>query len=159
MAGARTAQLLAGVAIVAGACGLAFKRPEVRFEGLRVGGLGLRGGTVYAQLHVINPNDFRLETTGLSYDLEVGDRTLSDNGWTRLASGTFDTPIRVDGNSSTMVEIPIEFSYAQMGGALRAILEKGTFDYRVTGTVHVQEPISRDVPYSRTGVVSLSGVR
>jgi LEA14-like dessication related protein len=155
----QVAALMAGGAFVASACVGAFQRPDVRFEGMRVGGLGLRGGTVYAQLHVTNPNDFRLETTRLSYDLEVGDRAAADNGWSRLANGTFDTPIEVDANSSKVVEIPIEFNYSQMTGALRTILDKGTFDYRVSGVVRVAEPISRDVPYSRTGVVTMSGIR
>lgn len=147
--------LLMGVAV--GACSMAFRQPEVRFEGVRLGGLGLRGGTVYAQLHVINPNGFGLETTSLTYDLEISEDEADE--WSRLAAGTFEEPIRVPGRDSAVVEIPIEFAYADAGAAMRSILDRGTFDYRVSGLVSVLDPVRRNVPYRRTGKVSLAGVR
>jgi LEA14-like dessication related protein len=153
--------ILAGlVAILAGAaCAGAFQQPEVRFYGLRLGGLGIRGGTVYAQLNVANPNRFGLETTALTYDLELRNDENGQGTWSRLASGTFAEPIRVAARDSAVVEIPIEFAYADMGAAFRSIMDRGTFDYRVSGVVSVRDPIRRDVPYRRTGTVSLDGMR
>lgn len=158
----RTRSLLALTALAAGlgGCAFGFEQPVVRFDGLRLGGLGVRGGTVFAQLHVVNPNRYGLETTSLSYDLEVGGPAGNgDPQWATLATGTYSDPIRVEGRDSAVVEIPIEFTYSQMGGALRSIMERGTVDYRVSGTVDIRDPIRRAVPYRRTGTVSLGGVR
>jgi LEA14-like dessication related protein len=136
-------------------CLAGYQQPEVRFDGIRLGGLGLRGGTVYAQLHVLNPNRFSLRTDELSYDLELagpGD----DVDWVRLAQGTFRERIEIEARDSALVEIPIEFAYADLGGAIRSILDRGTLDYRVTGRVRLTDPIDRSIPYRRTGKVTFS---
>lgn len=144
----------------AAACGVAFEPPEVRFEGMRLGGVGLRGGTIHAQLYVGNPNGFDLEASSLTYDLEVRNGESSgDNGWKRLADGTFDETIRVGAGESKVVEVPIEFEYADLGGALYAIMDHGTFDYRVTGVAKLRRPIGRAVPYRHSGRVSMAGAR
>jgi LEA14-like dessication related protein len=140
------------------ACFASFERPEVRLEGVRVGGIGLRGGTVYAQLHVVNPNGFALRAHGLTYDLDLAG-TGSGDDWLPLAEGTFDERIDVPARDSAVVEIPIEFSYGDLSGALRSMLDRGTLDYRVSGSVRVTEPVGRTVPYRHTGTVSMSGVR
>lgn len=153
----RRAVLVCG--LIATGCGAAFVQPQVRFDGLRIGGLGILGGTVYARLHVVNPNRYDLATSALTYDLELAAVEDGQTSWSRLASGTFAEPIRVDGRDSVMVEIPIEFSYADMGGALRSVLDRGTFDYRVSGIVSVSDPVRRQVPYRRTGTVAIGGAR
>lgn len=140
------------------ACSSALRQPEVRLDGIRVGGLGLRGGTLYAQVYVSNPNRFDLETRSLTYDMQVPHPDDAAN-WVSFAQGTIDEEIRVRGNSSTVIEVPIQFRYDDFGGAVRSILDSGTFNYRVRGDVLLSQPVGRTIPYSRTGVVSLAGVR
>lgn len=158
MSGLRSVLLvLLATVIVLGGCGAAYKRPEVRFEGMRLGGVGLRGGTFYAQLQVVNPNGFRLESSSLTYDFEVTDAArTADDGWMRLTSGTFDEPIRVGANDSADVEIPIPFEYAQLGGALQSIMNGGTVGYRVSGVVSLRQPVRRNVPYRHSGRVAVA---
>ena len=142
-------------AIPLAGCLAGYQQPEVRFDGIRLGGLGLRGGTVYAQLNVVNPNRFGLRTDALSYDLELsgpGD----DADWIRLAEGTYRERIEVEARDSAIVEIPIAFDYADLGGALRSILDRGTIDYRVSGRVELTDPIGRSIPYRRTGTVNFT---
>src|SRR5690606_3880000 len=55
------------------ACSGALKQPEVRLESVSIGGVGLRGATLYADVHVTNPNGFDLETRQLTYDLQLPD--------------------------------------------------------------------------------------
>jgi LEA14-like dessication related protein len=140
------------------ACASVFRAPEVQLQSVRLGGIGLRGATVVAQLYVENPNSFGLETRSLSYDLELRDRESSEE-WLRVAAGTIDQKLQVDGRSERVVEIPIEFSYSELGPALRSLLDRGTFDYRVSGQVQVSEPLSRTVPYRKSGRVTLQGVK
>jgi LEA14-like dessication related protein len=138
-------------------CLSSYRQPEIRFDGIRLGGLGLSGGTVYAQLHVINPNSFTLRTSELTYDLELAEAGGTDDRWLQLAEGTLSERIEVAGNDSTVVEVPIDFAYRDLGGALRSVLERGTVDYRVSGTVQLVDPVRRSVPYRRTGRFTMAG--
>jgi LEA14-like dessication related protein len=141
------------------ACAGAFRQPEVRFDGVRIGALGLRGGMLYAQLFVANPNRFAFETAGVSYDLELRSPNGAGEQWVRVAEGSFEEPVRVSSRDSVLVEIPIEFTYAALGGALRSVLDQGAVSYRVEGVVHVRDPVRRSVPYRRAGVVMVTGSR
>jgi len=148
--------LLAGLGL--SACASAFTQPEVRFDGVRLGAIGLRGGLLYAQIEVVNPNRFGFQAQSLSYDLELRAPTADGEGqWVRLAEGVFTESIRVGGRDSTLVEIPIEFTYAALDGALRAVLDRGNVNYRVAGVVEVSDPVRRSVPFRRTGVVAIGG--
>jgi LEA14-like dessication related protein len=154
----RTRSILLPALFLAGACSSAVRQPEVRLESVRVGGIGLRGGTLYASVYVGNPNGFDLETRSITYDLQVEDPD-SAGEWVTFSRGTVEEEVRVEGNSSKVIEIPIQFRYDDLGGAVRSILDTGTFNYRVTGDVRLSEPIGRTFPYSKTGVVSMTGVR
>ena len=154
----RSAILLMMLAV--SACFPRVKQPEVRLAGIRVGGLGLRGGQIIAQVQITNPNSFALEADEITYDLEVSDpAATSGDRWIDFAEGRFEQDVRIGGGDTLIVEIPIEFTYAALGGAVRSIMERGTFEYRVKGEVKLQEPIGRDIPYRHQGNVSLSGVR
>jgi LEA14-like dessication related protein len=144
--------------LLLGACSSVMRQPEVRLESMRVGGIGLRGGTLYAQVYVGNPNGFDLETRSLTYDMQV-EHPDSAGRWVSFSQGTMEEPVRVRGNGSTVIEVPIQFRYDDLGGAVRSILDTGTFNYRVRGDVELSQPIGRTIPYSKTGMVSLRGVR
>lgn len=147
------------LAVVAAGCMGNFEEPEVRLEGIRVGSVGLGGGLLYAELSVRNPNDFGLETRGLSYDLEVANAGEGDPDWVRLADGRYEDPIIVGAQDSTRFEVPVEFTFANLTGIVGAVLDRGVVDYRVSGTVDVREPRSLSVPFRRVGKVSLDAIR
>ncbi len=67
--------------------------------------------------------------------------------------------VRVPAGGDAYVEIPIEFSFGEMGGLLRPMLDRGEIQYRVRGRVDVEDPVSRTIPYRHEGRVTLSGVR
>ena len=143
-----------------GACSAAFRQPVVTLDGVRVDAIGLRGGTLVAQVHIDNPNPYGIRTERLTYALEVAESSgEGERTWRPLTEGTFEDEIRMPGGGATIVEIPIDFSYGDMGGMLRSILDRGTFEYRVSGEVAVREPARRTVPYRHSGTVSISGVR
>jgi LEA14-like dessication related protein len=140
------------------ACSLAYRQPEVRLDGVRVGSIGLRGGLLYADLHVTNPNGFDLETSGLTYDLQLAD-PKNANEWVTAAKGNLDETFKVEGHRGTVIQVPIQFRFEDLGGALRSVLETGTFNYRVSGDVQLKEPVGRTIPYRKTGIVTMSGTR
>ncbi|MGH7501310.1 MAG: LEA type 2 family protein [Longimicrobiales bacterium] len=110
---------LATVLLALSACFLSFRQPEVRLAGLRLGTIGLTGGTVFARVVITNPNRFALAAEGLEYDLELGDPDR-DDAWIRLADGVFDGDLRVEGSDSTLVEVPLDFRFEGLGTALRS---------------------------------------
>ena len=127
-----------------------FKEPIVTFKDLRVRGLGLTGGSLDAYLSVYNPNGFRLDATRLSYKVSVGDNQL----WT----GALDSRFTVQDRDSTTIRIPVDFTYAGIGGAARQMMQSGSVPYTVTGDVTVATPVGNfTVPYSGTGRFSAFG--
>jgi LEA14-like dessication related protein len=141
-------------AIAAAALGLAgctalgraaFQDPIVNLQDIRVLGLGTSGGQLEVHLSVYNPNDYRLDATRLTYRVFVGDSI-------GLASGAFDTRATVQADDSTIVKIPVAFTYSGLGAAATQLLRTGAVNYRVAGDVTVGSAIGNfTVPYSATG--------
>jgi len=146
------------VVVLGAACSAIFRQPEVQLQSVSLSGIGLRGATLLARLLIDNPNNFDLESRSMSYRLELQDPDSVEH-WLQLAQDTIEQKIEVNANSAGVVEIPIEFSYAQLGPAVRTLLYRGNFGYRVSGRIEVARPISRSVPYRKTGRISLEGVQ
>ena len=128
----------------------AFQQPVVSFKDLRVRGLGLTGGSLDAYLNVYNPNGFRLDASRLTYNVKVGDNPLG--------TGALDSRFAVQNNDSTLVRIPIDFTYAGIGAAARSMMNSGSVPYTVDGDVTVATPIGNfTVPYSGSGRFSAFG--
>ena len=147
------------MAVVLGATGCAslglegFKEPVVTFRNLRVNGLGLSGGNLDVELSVYNPNGFKLEGTRLTYQLMVES--------TKLGEGAVDQRFTVQDKDSTIVRLPVSFTYAGLGAAGRQLMQSGAVNYRVLGDVTVATPVGNFTrPYDRTGRFStLNGAR
>lgn len=142
------------------ACGgSVFKQPQVDLEGVQIGGLGLRGGTLIVNLRVQNPNRFTLNANELRYELALrrpGD--AADTTWVDFASGVHSEPFSVAAGATEVVQVPVEFSYAGLGGAASSILRSGTFAYQARGEVDVRTPIGTyDIPFRKRGTVTLLG--
>jgi LEA14-like dessication related protein len=141
----------AAIAITAGCSALgkaAFQQPVVNLKDVAVQGVGLTGGQLAVKLNVYNPNGYRLDATRLSYNVQVGD---SGNG-VNLAAGTLDSQFSVQSGDSTVVTVPVSFTYAGIGAAGRQLLNSGAVPYRVNGDVTVGTVVGNfTVPYSATG--------
>ena len=146
------------VTVLGAGCSSAVKQPEITLASLSVGGIGLRGATLVAHVDIRNPNGFDLETDSITYELEAADAN-DPNRWSRVSQGAVTERIKVDDHGRTTVEIPIEFNYSSLSGAMRSIVDRGTFNYRIRGNAFVREPLRRSVPFSKTGNLSLSGAR
>ena len=123
----------------------AFQNPIVNLRDVNVRGIGLTGGSLDVILSVYNPNGYRLDATRLTYRLFVGDSVS-------LANGDIQTQTTVQAGDSTMVTVPVAFTYSGLGAAARQIFNTGSVNYRVVGDVTVGSPVgSFTVPYSSTG--------
>ncbi|HUF13611.1 MAG TPA: LEA type 2 family protein [Longimicrobiales bacterium] len=139
------------LALLAG-CSSAIQEPEVRLDRISVGTLGLEGGVLRVRLHVLNPNSFGIQAEGLEYLIEVSEGD-PEEPWTALSEGRFTDRITVEADDSALVEIPVRFRYRDLGTAVTAMLATGSFDYRVSGRVHLVEPLRREIPFRRSGAI------
>lgn len=129
----------------------AFQNPVVNLRDVRVLGIGTSGGQIEVDLSVYNPNNYRLDATRLTYNVFVGDSV-------GLANGTLDTRTTVQAGDSTVVRIPVSFTYQGLGAAGMQLLRTGSVNYRVGGDVTVGSPVGNfTVPYSATGRFNTMG--
>ena len=129
----------------------AFKEPVVHFHDARVTGLGITGGSLEVKLSVYNPNGFKLDGTRLTYNVLLDSVTFG--------SGALAQQFTVQEKDSTIVTLPLQFTYAGIGQAGRQLMNTGAVTYRVVGDVTVGTPLGNFTrPYDQTGRFStLSG--
>lgn len=152
----RAAVFATSLVVGASACAAlgrgAFKEPVVELRQFNVTGLGLNGGSVDVVLSVYNPNGYRLDGLALTYNVDVDS--------IKLGSGALDGSFVVNGNDSSLVRLPVQFTYAGLGAAGRSLLNSGTVNYRVRGDFTVATPIGNFTrPYDRRGQYNSLGGR
>lgn len=146
--------LLAASAVLV-ACVPRVQQPEVVLQGARLASLGLSGGVIEVRLSVHNPNRFAVEARALTYDLAL--RDAAGDRWVELTEGRIDDTLRVPARDTLEVTLPVEFSYRGLDQAVRALVSRGSFDYRLSGVVELQGPVRRDIRYQHTGRYSPTG--
>jgi LEA14-like dessication related protein len=149
-----------GLLLAFTACGgRMVQEPEVTLDSVRLAGLGLRGGTLLVTLEVTNPNRFTLQASQVSYELEIArPESRPDGGWLHLASGTHAENFSVGPGQTATAEVPVEFTYTDLGTAAATILRAGSFNYRASGSVDVRTPIgTHAVPFTQRGTVAVMG--
>ena len=144
--------LALGALLFLSACSHAVEEPEVRLRDISVGSLGFEGGVLRVRLQVLNPNSFGIQAQGLDYLIEIAE-SGEEEQWTALSEGSFDERITVEADDSSVVEIPIRFRYRDLGSAVSAMLANGSFDYRVSGSVNLTEPLRREIPFRKSGAI------
>ena len=130
-----------------------FKEPIVHFQDAKVTGLGVTGGSVEVKLSLYNPNGFKLDGERLTYKVMVDSTTLG--------TGALADRFAVQEKDSTIVTLPLSFTYAGVGAAGRQLMNTGSVNYRVVGDVTVGTPLGNFTrPYDQTGRFStFSGTR
>jgi LEA14-like dessication related protein len=137
--------LLAATAIGCASIGRAvFREPVVSYRDAMITGLGLTGGNLEVVLSIYNPNSFRLDGTALTYSIAVDS--------VPFGTGSLSDRFTVQEGDSTLVRLPLAFSYAGVGQAGRQLIQTGSVNYTVSGDITVGTPIgSFTRPYSGRG--------
>ncbi len=154
----RTRLLIAtGALLAAGGCRAAVERvftpPTAALRGVEVVGVGVQGAAIAVTLALVNPNPFPLAASGASYRLLVGDSV-------EVGRGTTATALRVGGNDSTTIRLPVDVSWSGLGRAGRGALRGGTVDFRIIGEVIASTPLGdRAVPIDARGRFAALGPR
>ena len=145
---------LAAVAIGGAGCatmGLGnWVEPVVSLKNVRVNGLGLTGGSLEVQLSVYNPNRVPLDATQLTYNVWVDS--------VKFGEGRTDRRFTVGKGDSTVVTLPLDFSWNGLSSAARSLLNTGTVNYRVAGDIKVGSALGNyTVRYDQNGRFSALG--
>ncbi len=136
--------LTAGGAACATLGRAAFQEPVVTLREFNVTGLGLTGGSVDVVLSVYNPNGYKLDALSMTYRVDVDSVQLGD--------GALDGRFVVPEKDSSVVRLPVRFTYAGLGAAGRSLITAGTVNYRVRGDFTVSTPLGNFTrPYDQTG--------
>ena len=124
--------------------------PVVSLQNVRVNGLGLTGGSLQVQLSVYNPNRVPLDATELTYNVWVDT--------VKFGEGRTDRRFTVGKGDSTVVSLPLDFSWSGLNSAARSLLNTGTVNYRVAGNIRVGSALGNfTVPYDESGRYSALG--
>ena len=141
------------VMAVAGSCAtiraaLSFAEPQVALEEINVTGLSLTGGTLDLLFDVYNPNDYRLRSTRLEIGLDLESVHFGD--------ALIDKPLDLSPANHNRVIVPVRFEWAGVGAGARALLQRQSIRFGVTGAVLVETPLGeRRVGLSASGEVPL----
>ena len=140
-----TLALLVGAATACASLGsVAFREPVISYKDAVITGLGISGGNLEVVLSIYNPNSFRLDGTGLTYRVAVDS--------VPFGNGSLSDRFAVQQGDSTMVRLPLAFTYAGVGQAGRQLIQTGSVNYTVSGDITVSTPIGTFTrPYSGRG--------
>ena len=109
-----------------------FATPIVELRDVRMKAIGLQGGSMDIILDVMNPNDYRLDATRLTYNLFVD--TI------RVAFGEIRKTATLEAHKKSEVVVPVSFSIQELVRATQLMSKTGGVDYHVTGEVTAATP-------------------
>jgi LEA14-like dessication related protein len=148
--GGRSVALWAAAALLTVTAGCAalgratFAEPMVELRDVQIVGLGLDGGNIDVILSVYNPNRFALDAARLTYRVDIDS--------TQLGNGALDSRFVVPRGDSSLVRIPVRFTYRGLGEAGRQLISTGSVNYRVRGDFSVGTPLGNFTrSYDRSG--------
>jgi len=109
-----------------------FATPTVELKDVRMKAIGIQGGSMDIILEVMNPNDYRLDATRLTYNLFID--TL------KVAFGEIKQTATLEAHKKSTVVIPVSFSIQELIRATQVMSKTGGVDYHVTGEVTAATP-------------------
>jgi LEA14-like dessication related protein len=118
------------------------KEPEVDLQDVRVTDMSLADATLAFDLDITNPNPLGISMQGLSYKLELEDKTFFE--------GSRDEGLRIGAHDKSRLTIPIKLGYKDVLGTFDALRGNKDVKYRISGNAKFG-PFS--IPYEQMGTV------
>jgi LEA14-like dessication related protein len=136
---------LGGAASCKSAVDRVFARPDVAFRGVRVGTIGIAGGSLDVVLAVANANPYALSARQVTYRLLAGDST-------EVGRGATTQPVTIAARDSALIHLPLDVTWRGLRQVGREALSDGTVSYRVVGEIVVETPVgARTFPFDERG--------
>jgi LEA14-like dessication related protein len=129
-------------------CSLFMAKPEVAVKSVTLAGLDRKGVMLDFLLAVTNPNSYKLNLTGYSYDLLVSAMPL--------AQGESRDAIELAGNAATDVRLPVKVSFRDLLQVIRKSPDPDNIPYQLKAALNLQTPIgTRAIPVDKQGTFSV----
>ncbi len=120
------------------------KEPQVELRDVRVVSMSLADAQLAFDLDVHNPNPLGLSMQGLSYRLDLEDKTFF--------RGALDEQLRIGANDRSRVTLPFTLRYTDVLGSLSALGRNDALRYRISGEAKFG-PFA--IPYAKAGSLPL----
>lgn len=122
--------------------------PEVSISEIQWQKVGLDEISGLVKLSIVNPNQFSLELSKMTYALWLGDTEVANNSLAKSLA------IAQDGGAGTL-EIPISFSPQKTGLAVLKMVTGSGSGYRLKGMIEVGTPMGpMSLPMDKVGKTS-----
>lgn len=142
--------LVAAVLLAAGCATMArqvMANPVVEVKDVVLKGMGSQGGSLDVILSVENPNEFRMDATKITYEVWVDSN--------RVADGAIDKLVTLEGQKTSEVIVPVNFTYNEVRAVMDQFLLRGVVDYEVRGQFSVVTPFGNITrPYTGKGTLN-----
>ncbi|MFO7593147.1 MAG: LEA type 2 family protein [Pseudomonadota bacterium] len=138
---------IAAIAALVTACSAlneVVKEPNVSVEGMQVKSVSLSDMVLDFTLGVENPNPVGISLSGLSYKLDVEDKSL--------LSGQSDNKLKVGANKSSSLHLPLQLKYQDVFGSMESLFKQDKIRYALSGELDFG--LFR-LPYSKQGMIDV----
>lgn len=129
---------------------VAVQPPDVTLTGVQVRDIGISGQTFLLGFAVSNPNPFPLPVKSIRYTVLLDNQKFA-GGETQ---SDFVVSARGDGEFVIGVEMDLLQSVSQLSTLFRGGL-RDTIEYDLNGSLAVDLPFSRPIPFSSSGVIQV----
>lgn len=119
---------------------------EITLTRIEVGRVTLRGQSLRLEFHALNPNPFPLPVRAVKYELVLADEKVARGE----SASSFAIPARGEGAFALDVETDVLNTLPRLGLLLRERVA-----YELHGSLTVDLPFARPVPFSASGNIEL----
>ena len=99
-------------------------------------------------IEVQNPNSFDLNLVALEYIVSFNDR--------EVGRGRIDKEVRIAKGSSTLVQVPLQTDFKNLGDPLRWVLGGQDLRYKIEGAAVIKATLgSATYPFSKSGEIKM----
>jgi len=142
---------LQAVVLLLGACAgqsSLVSSPSVKLTGVQLSRMSLSGQTFRLSFDVINPNPFPLPVRSVRYNVQLDEQRFA-SGETQ---GKFDVPASGAGSFAISVELDLLQQSSQISSLLQSGLRRDVA-YELNGSLVVDIPFTKPIPFSNSGVI------
>ncbi|MEM8844124.1 MAG: LEA type 2 family protein [Pseudomonadota bacterium] len=117
------------------------EEPKVFVRNFQITDVSLAGIEGVIGLDIDNPNDVNLNANGLTYQMSISDK--------EVLTGQKDESISIPSLGSKTIELPVRISYLALLEIIPQVMQKGSADYLVTGSIKTK--LFQSIPFTKEG--------
>jgi LEA14-like dessication related protein len=146
------AAILATICLLAACAGpvTLVDSPSIRLTRIDSGHMSFNRQTFVLGFEISNPNSFSLPVQVLNYNVKFADQDFASG----KTEGAFTVPANGDSSFAISVDLDMMQQASSIASLLRAGSE-GQIPYELNGSLTVDIPFTKPIPFSNKGTISL----